>query len=335
MSQTTTVPDSAPVSQDEAWGYVCGRIAVLETQLLPRGFFEGMLKSKSVADARSTLAKTTYRAVFTADEQVRGFSDVLDVWADSVVNDLLAVSPPHMIISFFEALRRYPVFRGLFIKAAGRSASPSDLEATFEAIATNPFERSVLEGHCAMLRAKDSPQTADTVARSLFLDSAILTLRLAIAESASEEKVRGLLRDIAVLQCWTAVLRSRWNGTSSDVIRRWFIIPDLYADMVKNVASLADTNPVGGISGFVSERVLRSLRETGNEQIRRNVDAAAGEAVRDQALELRSTVYGPERVLAFLVAYAVEQENLRLALTSTVHGVEPRIVMERLRREYA
>ncbi len=335
MSQTTAVPDSAQASQSEAWGYVCGRIAVLETQLLPRGFFEGMLKSRSVADARSALAKTAYRAVFTADDQVRNFSDVLDAWSDSVVNDLLAVSPPHMIVSFFEALRRYPVFRGLFVKAAGRGASPSDLETAFDAIAANPFERSVLENHCSMLRTKDSPQTADTVGRSLFLDSAVLTLRLAIAGSAPEEKVRGLLRDIAVLQCWSAVLRSRWNGTSADVIRKWFVLPDPYADMARNIAALADTNPVGGLSGFVSEGALRSLRETGNEQIRRNVDAAAGEAVRDQTLDLRSTVYGPERVLAFLVAYAVELENLRLALASSVHGIEPRIVLERLRREYA
>ncbi len=335
MSQTTTVSESAPDIQNESWGYVCGRIAVLETQLLPRGFFEGMLKSRTVADARSALAKTAYRAVFATDEQVRGFSDVLDSWGDSVVNDLLAVSPKHMIITFFEALRRYPVFRGLFVKAAARGASPSDLEATFETIAANSFDRNVLADHYAILRAKDSPQTADGVARSLFLDSVILTLRLAVADSAPEEKIRNLLRDIALLQCWTVVLRTRWNGTPADVIRRWFIIPDPYGDMVRNTASLADTNPVGGLSGFVSEGVLRILRETGNEQISRDVDAAAREAVRDQALDLRYTVYGPERVLAFLVAHGVELENLRLALASIVHGVEPRIVMERLRREYA
>lgn len=326
---------TATASANESWGYVSGRMSVLETQFLPRSFFEGMLRSRSLSDARSTLAKTTYRTVFAADEQVRGYHEALDSAAETLRKDILNVSPPHVLNSFFDVPRRYLVFRSLFLRAAARGASVSDLEAAVESLAANPSELSALESHIAALRSREAPQSADAVARSLYLDSAVCTLRLALAQSAPEEKVRRLLGDLAVLQGWSAVLRSRWNGTPAEVIRRWFMVPGAFGEMVRAASALAESNPVGGLSGHVSDTAFRALREAGADQIRRNVDAAAGEAVRGQVLDCRMVTYGPERVAAYFIAYMVEQENLRLALASVVNGMEPRIVMERLRKEYA
>lgn len=317
------------------WGYVSGRVNVLETQLLNRNFFEGTLKNRSLADARSSLAKTPYRLVFSTDDQVREFHASLDLYAESVVSDILKISPSHVLKAFFEIPQRYLAFRTLFLRAAARGASVAELEGSFEALAATPFERSAIEGHIAMLRSREAPQSADSVARSLFLDSVVCTLRLELADTAEEEQVKRLLHDIAVLQCWSAVMRSRWNGTPADVVRRWFILPERQAEMVRNSAALADTNPIGPLGGNVGESVMQALRNLGSEHIRRNVDAAVGDAIRDEVMENRMITYGPERVASFLIAFNVEQENLRLVLASVVNGVEPRNVIERLRREYA
>jgi vacuolar-type H+-ATPase subunit C/Vma6 len=335
MSTTMTAgAPGSPVSSNEGWGYVSGRLSVLETLLLPRNFFEGMLKSRSLSDARSALGKTSYRTAFSGDEQVRGYDTTLDTAADSLRKELLAVSPPHVLTSYFEVPGRYLVFRHLFLRAAARGASVSDLETVFDTLAVNPFERSSLDSHIAALHGREAPQSADSVARSLFLDSAVSTLRLALARSAPEEKVRDLLGDMAVLQCWSAVLRSRWNGTSAEVIRRWFIVPESIAEMVRATATLSDSNLTGGLAGAISEGALRVLRDIGTDQIKRNIDAAAGEAIRSRVLECRMVTYGPERLAAFFVAWMTELENLRLTLASIVSGVEPPIVLERLRREY-
>lgn len=336
MSEITFQSESAPGAADSGeWGYVSGRLSVLETMLLNRNFFEGMLKSRSLSDARSALAKTLYRAVFTTDEHVRDYYIVLENFSSFMLTDILKSSPAHMLKSFFEIPKRYLAFRNLFLRAAGRGASVSDIENTFDTLAVTAYERAALGEHIAMLRSREAPQSADSVSRSLYLDSAVCTLQLKLAESAPEEMVRRLLHDLAVLQCWSAVLRSRWNGTPAEVVRRWFVVPGEYAEVVRNAAALADTNPVGALAGKISESSLRVLREIGPEHIRRNVDSAAGDAVRDAVMEGRMITYGPERVLSYLVAFNVEQENLRLVLTSIVNGVEPRIVIERLRREYA
>lgn len=336
MSATINTTDSASgIAASSDWGYISGRVSVLETMLLNRTFFEGMLKNRSLSDARSSLTKTPYRVVFTTDEHVRDYYTALENFSDSLLNDILKSSPAHVMKAFFEAPKRYMAFRNLFLRASARGASASDMENTFDSLAESPFERAALDEHIALLRSRETPQSADSVSRSLFLDSAVCTLRLKLAEAAPEEKVRGLLLELAILQCWAAVLRSRWNGTSAETVRRWFIVPEKYIEMVRNAAVLADANPVAALGGRISDTALRVLHETGNEHIRRNVDAAVGETVRDRAMELRLVSYGPERVLSYLAAYNVEQENLRLTLSSIVNGVEPRIVIERLRREYA
>ncbi len=317
------------------WGYVSGRLSVLETQLLNRNFFEGMLKSRSLSDARSSLAKTPYRVVFSTDEQVRDYYATLDQYAESLASDILKVSPPHGLKAFFEIPQRYLAFRTLFLRGANRGASVSELECAFEALAETPSERAAIEGHIAMLRNREAPQSADSVARSIFLDSAVCTLRLELANAMEEDGVRRLLHDLAMLQCWSAVLRSRWNGTPVETVRRWFVVPERYAETVRNFAVLADSTPIAPLTGQVDDCVLRILRDLGVEHIRRNVDSAAGDAIRDAVLENRMVPFGPERVASYLVAFNVEQENLRLVLASIVNGVEPRIVIERLRREYA
>jgi hypothetical protein len=335
MTQTIdTTTGAPPATEREAWGYVSGRLSVLETYLLPRSFFEGILKSRSLPDARSMLAKTSYRAVFATDEQVRGYYETLDAASDDIRREIVEISPPHVMFSFHELPRRYLTFRGLFIRAASRGASPAELEGIFDMLAVGRSEYDALALHTAVLKDRESPQSAGAVARSLYLDSAFCTLRFELAESAPEESVRGFLRDIAVLGTWSAVMRSRWNGTSAETVLRWFMVPERFEGVVRASAMQAESNPAGGIMEFLSATAARAIREEGAERIRRNVDAAAGDAVREQALGCRMVTYGPERVLAFLAAFAVEQENLRLSLASVVSGVEPGIVAERLRREH-
>ena len=144
-----------------------------------------------------------------------------------------------------------------------------------------------------------------------------------------------LPHDIAALQIWSAVLRSRWNGTSSDVIQRWFVVNGAHGDLVKDTAVMAESNPAGALTGRISEHALYSVKEYGNEQIRRKVDTVTGEAIREEVLQCRMVPYGPEKVLGYVIAFQIEQENLRLALSSVVSGVDHRIAAERLRGEYA
>jgi vacuolar-type H+-ATPase subunit C/Vma6 len=336
MNGTTTQTRSKyPATPATDWSYVSGRISVLETLHLNRNFFEGLLKSRSLSEARSALAKTQYRQLFTSDESIRDYANALGTYSNTVIEGIIHDSPPHVIASFFDVNRRYIVFRTLFLRVSARGASTAELENTFDTLFESPHEAEALTAHTAMLRHREGPQTADAVAKSLFLDSAVCTLRLHLALSSPEKTVSNLLHTMAVLQTWTAVLRSRWNGTPAEVIERWFIVPSAYTRMIMDTALLAESNPADALAGKVSDAVLRTLRSAGGANLRQNVDAYTQEAVRNEILEYRGIPYGPEKVLVYLAGYTVEQENLRLALAAIVNGIDSKVALATLRREYA
>ncbi|MCE5249668.1 hypothetical protein LLG96_05555 [bacterium] len=332
MTQTGSSFRATPATD---WSYVSGRISVLETALLNRNFFEGLLRSRSLSDVRSSLAKTQYRQLFTSDESIKDYASLLASYGKDLTDGIIHDSPPHVLVSFFDVLQRYIVFRTLFLRVSARGGSAAELESTFDTLTETHEEAEALALHKALLKSREAPQTTDAVGKSLFLDSAVCTLRLSLASQAPEQSISTLLGTMAVLQTWTAVLRSRWNGTPAEVIQKWFVVPDMYTAMIRDTALLSESNPAEALAGKVSDTVFRKLRAEGTEKLRQNIDACTQEVIRDEAIEYRGIPYGPEKVLVFLAAYAVEQENLRLALASLVNGIEPRAAMETLRREYA
>ncbi|MFA6471467.1 MAG: hypothetical protein WCU00_05435 [Candidatus Latescibacterota bacterium] len=332
LSQPGAAEKNVPRSE---WGYISGRLSVLETLLLGRSFFEGLLKAHDLSEVRSALAKTPYRIVFSTDDAIRNYHAVLEKYSEAVIFDIFSNSPSHPLKSFFEITSRYPVFRGIFLRAVARGGSLSEIDSSFDTLAVAVKEQEALQKHRAMLRDRETPQNAGSVAKSIFLDSCFCTLRLAYASEAQEELISRLLHDIAVLQSWSAILRNRWNGASSDAIQHWFVLNDLQGELVKDTAVMAESNPAGALTGRISEHALHIVKEYGNEQIRRKVDTVTGEAIREEVIQCRMIPYGPEKVLAYVIAFQVEQENLRLALSSIVSRVENRIVAERLRGEYA
>ncbi|HUT62366.1 MAG TPA: V-type ATPase subunit [Anaerolineae bacterium] len=317
------------------WGYTSGRISVLETLLLNRSFFESLIKAKSISEARAVLSKTQYRSVFAVDDSLYNYASSLEHYSEALMSDVLNYSPDHILKYYLNLKLRYMVFRNLFIRGSIRGATAEELESYFDGFVLLTDELDALESHHIMLIGRETVQLAGPVARSLYLDSANCTLALTHAGLIREELARRTLNDMSLLQSWSSILRSRWNGTSPDTIKRWFILPKEYKDFVVETGIFSDSQPVTSLGGRVSESTLNFLYELGTERIRDNIDRAVGESIREQIVQCRKVTYGPERILSFAVASGVEQENLRLSLAAVVHGIEPQVIVEMLRREYA
>jgi len=317
------------------WNYVSGRISVFETMLLPRSFFEALSAGGSVGEARSTLSKTAYRNVFATDEQVLDYAGTVESFLSSRVNTLLDESPPHVIKSFFALNRRYLFFRQFFRRSLSRGSPSDDTVKAFLRFIENHDREGELETHLAIIRTADSFPSDDRVAGSLVLDSAACTLLIHLAESVPEKPLSGLLRDYAVLRCWLAVLRHRWNSTGSETIARWFVLPHAYDGFVRDTVKYADAHPFDALSGFISDRVLGKLRDTGIENVRFSIDKAVQDTLHDDVFQLRFSPYGPDKVASYIMALGCEADNLRLALAAVVYGIDPAVVTQRFRRDYA
>ena len=224
-------------------------------------FYEEVLKAVDASAARSAAAKTRYRDAFPSDDAARAYAQSVTAYGEALAAEILAESPAHPMRAFLELPQRYRRFRGAFLRKAQFGAPASELEAVFDSFADSAPERDALSRHISMLSEKEPPQSADAVAQSLFLDSAAVTLQLAIAEEPPEPAVRSLLRDRAVLAAWSAILRSRWNGTSAEVLKRWFVMPAEWSAFVARTADTAGTDPASSRAGRAQpSRGLRPRR---------------------------------------------------------------------------
>ena len=315
------------------WGYASGRVAVLEAMLLPRGFFEGLVASKNISEARSALGKTAYRAAFASDDAVRNYAALLDGFAAAWRGMILGDCPWHVMKSAWELPERYRAVRGAFLRKAAKGAAGKELAEALEGLASTREELAAFAIHREL--ATEKRFAGDVTATSMLLDSAAAGVMWAHSELAAEEKAAALLGDRAALQAWSSVLRAKWNGAADETIRRWFVLSGGLAGLVDATLASAGGDAGAALVGYTSRPTADFLRSRGREQLRQDLEKAMSEAVREAVLSCRRVAFGPERVMSYLVAFDVEETNLRIALAAIAENLDKAGAIARLRREYA
>ncbi len=321
--------------QPEAWSFVSGKIAALESELLPRSFFESLLKSPSRADARAGLGKSGYRVLFPDDKSLDAASGILEQKAKEVRGEIFALSPPHPLENFFGVPSRFRTFRTLFNQACkqGGTPSPESLDALFPVFAVEEAYAEGLREHRDMLLRKSPPQAATPLERSLYLDSAACSLMRVIADFVPEQLAREYMADRALLTAWSGIFRLRWSGVAPDMIKGWFVF-DNSRDLAQSILA-SENEPKGEISSRLSVRSAARLESLDMQRIRADIDAAAADVLRETVTACRMVPYGAERALSYLVANEAEMVNLELCLSAVANNIDRDVTLSRLRREYA
>lgn len=330
----TASPSKKYRADPTAWCFVSGKIAALESELLPRSFFEAVLKSTNASEARSALGKSMYRSLFPDDAAVSGSSAVIDARSAEIRAEIFKLCPPHPLENYFSLPARFRSFRTLFNRMAKQTnVHADDFDALFPVFAVEAEFASAMLEHRQMLFRKSPPQTASPVERSLYLDSAACTLMSIVAACAPEPLARRYMADRAVLTAWSGIFRARWNGVPADMIRAWFVMGQNQEFAASVLAS--ENDPKAAISSRLSNEAASALESVDAARIKADIDSAASDALRDTVLTCRLTPFGAERALSYLVAIEAELINLELCLSSVANGIDRRITASRLRREYA
>jgi len=331
VSAKTTQTRRPKASSPHAWCYASGRVAALESELIPAAEFEAVARRTSLAEARAALAKTRYRGSFASDEAVKDFVNALAAIGDRENADLLAVCPPHVMAEFLGLPSRYLAFRALFLRRCAREPRVEELDEAFGALADTAPALAALEEHRDMLRRRDPPQTADAVARSLFLDGAGARVALAMAQSAPEPDARRFMLDHAALQAWACARRAVWNGTPPGEVERWMLIGGEWRELP---AAAAATDDAAAVAPWLSREAAERLAAQGAGRARKDIDAVVDAVSGGGAREMRLTAFGAGRVLSYLESARQERLNLRIALSAPVLGVDPAAALDGLRTAY-
>ncbi len=317
-----------------AWSFVSGKIASLESELLPRSFFEALLKASDRADARTALGKSGYRVLFPDDKSLDSVSAILEQKARDVRAEIFKLCPPHPLENFFGIPSRFRTFRTLFNQACKQTnPQAGELDALFPVFAVEEAYAGGLREHRDMLLRKNTPQAATPLERSLYLDSAACSLMRAVAEYVPEKLVREYMTDRALLTAWSGIFRLRWNGVPPEMIRSWFVFGQS-TELASGILA-REQEPKADISGRLSVRSSVVIEGLDMNRIRTDIDSASSDALRETVLACRLVPFGAERVLSYLVANEAEMVNLELCLSAVANGIDRDVTLSRLRREYA
>ncbi|HRU04644.1 MAG TPA: V-type ATPase subunit [Candidatus Brocadiia bacterium] len=331
MSAKSTPTRRSKASPPHAWCYASGRVAALESEWIPASEFESLARRTSVAEARAALGKTRYRGAFATDEAVKDFVNALAAIGERENADLLAVCPPHVMAEFLALPGRYLAFRALFLRRCEREPRVEELDEAFSALADTADTRAALEEHRDMLRRRDPPQTADAVARSLFLDGAGARVALALAQSAPEPEARRFMLDHAALRAWACARRAVWNGAPASEVERWMVVGGEWEGLP---IAAAASERMDAVAPWLSREAADRLAAQGEERARKDIDAAVDAVTGLGARDLRLAPFGAGRVLSYLESARQERLNLRIALSAPALGVDPAAALEGLRTTY-
>lgn len=317
-----------------AWTFISGKVAALESELLPRAFFEGVLKSPSRADARTALGKSVYRSLFPDDKSLDTASQIIELKGKDIRAELFKLCPPHPLENYFGIHSRFRTFRTLFNQLCRQNNPPvGELDALFPIFAIEPVFAEKLHEHRNLLFRKNPPQIVTPMERSLFLDSAACSLMRIVADYAPEKMVSEYMADRALLTAWSGIFRARWNGVAIETIRNWFIFENSQ-DLANSILA-NELDPKAEISRRLSVRSSSALATVDSARIKSDIDAAAADVLRETVLACRTVAFGAERALSYFVAIETELVNLDLCLSSIANGINRETTASRLRREYA
>jgi hypothetical protein len=317
-----------------AWSFVSGKIAALESELLPRSFFEGVLKAPDRTEARAALGKSGYRVLFPDDKSLDNASAILEQKAKEVRAEVFSLCPPHPLENFAGIQSRFRTFRTLFNQASKQgNPQAGELDALFPVFAVEEGYAGGLREHRDMLLRKNPPQQAVPLERSLYLDSAACSLMRVVADSVPEKLVREYMVDRSLLTAWASIFRLRWNGVPADMIRTWFV-HDNSTELATAILA-REGEPKAEISGRLTPRSSAVLESLDPNRVRADIDGAASDVLRETVLTARMVPFGAERALSYLVANEAEMVNLELCLSTVANGIDRDVTLSRLRREYA
>jgi hypothetical protein len=311
-----------PISSETAaeWGYVSGRCAALERDLLDGAFFRDLADARDAAAAHSLLSKTRYAEVFPRPASLESYDLALSGHLRKRLRSLESDGPPGGPV---EIVSREEELRGvheLLTRQGIARASAEEAEGWGERLGGGfPWLAgfSVPPGRRALFASQP------VRALSLWVDAAFLReMRRLAAASPGLAPFLDARVSLSVLEvCWRAFrggLGARWLDA--------FFFCDAVPAPPAAALSAAAKSPAA-LARLLGPAAFSPSMDDFEETFGRQADDFLTRIARRGAYE----VSGVGRVLYYVRRLRIEDSNLRLCIAAVITPLERRQVKMRLR----
>jgi len=317
------------------WGFVSGRISVLENRFVSREFFLNLISQEKLADLMPNLQETFLREFLAPGTAWADFSALVDkCFYDTVLSirgDCPSPLPANLFLLAGDYLNLKHVLTGKGIYPFMACYLAPETLAEISQGDHSGLPRTLREAEAGF-----SAETgADSRTIDIILDGAYLRHLLALSEESGSELVKAYVRE----QVRGALVMIFWRALKQgQSLKRFcqYLLPleDFTAAALELSASANPEVWPSLIGGEMGDLLNDALNLPGDEQISGFELMVINLLVRI-AKEGKAQTAGPERVFSFLEGFHNEIQNLRLVVNGRLSGINPDVLRQRLRESYA
>ena len=317
------------------WGFVSGRISVLENRFVSRDFFQNLISQEKLADLMPHLQETFLREFLAPGTAWADFSALTDrcfyEMAISIRDDCPSPLPVNLFLIAGDYLNlkhalagrdTYPFPVGLLTPETLAEISQGNLSYMPQAFrdAENGFSTEI---------------GVDLKTIDIALDGAYLRHILDVASRSGSELVMAYIKERVRGSIITIFWRALKQGQSPKRYCQCLLPLGDFTSLALEISASASAESWPSITGGELGDLLKDAMDLpGSEQVT-GFELMVSNLLAHIAKEGKLQTAGPERVFAFLNGLHNEMQNLRIAVNGKQSGIDPSLLRQRLRESYA
>jgi len=323
------------IKNNMRWGFVSGRISVLEGKLLPREFFLNLIAQEHLDDLLQHLQETFLREYLSPGTVWEDFTDLCDRSFYEMAVSIKGDCPSSLPADLF-------LLQGDYLNLKSALNGSSDFQFPFGLL---PQEKLLSIGLGDRFDFPSSLQRSETSAPGevdemdaevldILLDGAYLRNLLSIARELKSELISAYIHDrvlsYVVIILWRALRQQQ-------TLRRYqqYLLPlGDFTPVVTELSSMPNTeNWPSVLGGTIGEILSESLELPQDDQISGFEHRSTNHLTQIAGYAKMQTA-GPERVFSFLVGLQIEIQNLKLVVNGRLNRIDRTLLRQRLKEGY-
>lgn len=329
---------AALTKSQNKWGFVCGRVSVLEGRLLPYEFFVNLAGLERADELFHRLQDTSLREhMVPGAVSWEDWSTILDNYVHEQVLSLRQNSPNRGLADLFTLSEDY-----LNLKRAiqNRSGYPFNMNVFSEARLME-----VASGNASLLPDLVRPAVAslsgitggdaeNQMLLDIVLDGAYLRHYLGLGDRPEIPVVRDWVKSRVLGRALVVLWRAARAGHPLKLYQQHFLPLGEFNGLITDLCSMGDPRTWGAvIPGRLGDLWNQALEAEEDEQVSL-FELLSANTLTAMARSAKLQTAGPERLAGFLWGLWVEAFNLKLIISGKLNKLDAGLLKSRIRDTY-
>lgn len=318
------------------WGFVSGRVSVLEGQLLPPGFYTSLLAQEKLEEMLLQLQGLPLETTLVPGMAWDHWTDVLERYYTGLLISLRKDCPGPEVVDFFILQGEYFNLKQALLKRMLRPF-PKIIISDEQLAAAHSGDYFNLPDFGKALAARLRPVDRGLEPHLPFelrVDTAYLGHLITLAKGTGAPLIEAYARQFVLGKVILLLWRARQLDLPLGPYRQAVATLDVNQELVANLAAAPEPGAWPALAGGVMGPLMTAALEAPKHR----QTAVFEQRLADELVKLahhgHMQAFGPERVFSYLAMVAQEMFNLKMIVSGRIKNIEVPVLRRELRVTY-